>query len=179
MKIWPVTDSCYKKLPKTGASGSFWEDRKDRYHCGIDIYAPADSDVLSVEDGQIIDIGKFTSPKKVSYWNATYYILIKSKSEFFCKYAELADVSIKIDKYVKAGQLIGHVGQVLNKDKITKKSPSYIRKISKKSNYSMLHFELYKNNPIKSKKYLGGNWFNKNKPDNLLDPLEYLKSTIK
>lgn len=179
MKIWPVPDSYSKKLPEKGTQGSFWENRKDRYHCGIDIYAPANSDVLSVEDGQIIDIGKFTSPEKTSYWNTTYYILIKNKSDCFCKYAELVDVSIKTDKYVKAGQLIGHVGQVLNKNEITKKSPLYIRKISKKCNYSMLHFELYKNNPIKSKKYLGGNWFNRNKPENLLDPIEYLKSTIK
>jgi hypothetical protein len=41
----------------------------------------------------------------------------------------------------------------------------------------MLHFGLYSENPITAdENYLGGNWFNTNKPSNLLDPTEYLES---
>jgi hypothetical protein len=35
----------------------------------------------------------------------------------------------------------------------------------------MLHFELWKNEPITThKNYLGGNWFAEEKPENLIDP---------
>ena len=79
---------------------------------------------------------------------------------------------------IKAGQLIGKVGLVLNSKKINKTSPDYIQKLKNK-NPSMLHLELYSNNPIKSHdNYLGGNWFGDKKPNNLLDPTEYLKSIL-
>ena len=37
----------------------------------------------------------------------------------------------------------------------------------------MLHFELYSSIPKKTKKYLGGNWLESQKPKNLLDPSIY------
>jgi hypothetical protein len=43
----------------------------------------------------------------------------------------------------------------------------------------MLHFEIYKQYPTKSKKYFGGNWFGKNKPKELLDPTNLFKSVRK
>lgn len=179
MKYWPVPNSHSKIIPTAGFSGSFWEDRGDRYHCGIDIYAPEGSDVLSVEDGKVIDIGVFTSPDKISYWNTTYYILIKNKTGFVCRYAELGNATVSVDESVKAGQLIGYVGLVLNSDKITKKSPLYVQNLKKNRNQSMLHFELYNSLPTETVNYLGGNWFAGSKPKNLLDPIDYLKSILK
>lgn len=179
MKYWPVPDSYSKNIPTIGTSGSFWQNRGDRYHCGVDIYAPVGSDVISVEDGIAIEIGSFTSPDKTPYWNSTYYIVIKNNTGLICKYAELSDVTVKVNDLIEAGQIIGHVGLVLNKDKITKNSPSYIQKIDKNGNYSMLHFELYKSLPILAAKYLGGNWFGDTKPENLLDPTDYLRSTYR
>ena len=79
MKCWPAPKSYTKNLPTSGVPGSFWENRRDRYHCGVDIYAPEGSDVLSVEDGKVIDIDIFTSPDKIPYWNTTYYVLLKSE----------------------------------------------------------------------------------------------------
>jgi len=179
MKYWPVPKSYSKSFPNENTPGSFWEGRDDRYHCGIDIYAPVGSNVLSVYSGFVIEIGIFTDNKTIPYWNETKYIIIKNQDGIFCKYAELKDVEVKEKDFVKAGQLIGHVGLVLNNKKITKKSPLYIQKIKKKNNFSMLHFEAYKSLPLKNKKYLGGNWFGNKKPNNIINPSNYLKNIIK
>ena len=125
MKYWPVPNSYSKKIPVKG-TGSFWEDRGDRRHCGIDIYAPKGSDVVSVDTGEIIDIGIFTSPKVNTYWNLKKYIIIQSQENLFFKYAELEDVTVYIRQLVKAGQIIGHVGSVLKLNKISEKEPKYI-----------------------------------------------------
>jgi murein DD-endopeptidase MepM/ murein hydrolase activator NlpD len=179
MKYWPVPNSHSKSIPTAGFPGSFWEDRGDRHHCGIDIYAPNNSDVISIEEGKVVDIGIFTSPDKLPYWNTTRYIIIKNKTGFVCKYAELDDVVVSVDESVKAGQLIGHVGLVLNLDKITRNSSPYIQKLKKNANQSMLHFELYQSLPTDTADYIGGNWFGDSKPKNLLDPTDYLKSILK
>lgn len=178
MKHWPVPNSYSKKIPVLNTPGSFWEKREDRYHCGIDIYAPEGSEVLSVEDGKVIDIRMFTSPKEVPYWNTTYCVLIKNKSGFICKYAELGDVTVRNNEIVKSGQTIGHVGKVLDLDQIDKSSPQYIQNLKKNNYQSMLHFELYELFPNKLKNYLGGNLFVDYKPKNLLDPTDYLQSTL-
>ena len=179
MKSWPVKNSYSKNIPEQGSAGSFWEDRRDRHHCGVDIYAKKGSEVVSIEDGIVVAVGISTSDEILPYWNKTFYIVIKNNSGFYCKYAELDDVIVKKGSLIKSGQLIGHVGLVLNSDKINEKSPEYIQKLKNK-NPSMLHFELYSEKPIIThKNYLGGNWFNFNKPDNLLDPTAYLQSIKK
>ena len=178
MKYWPVPNSYSKDIPKAGLSGSLWEDRGDRHHCGIDIYAPERSDVLLIEDGEVTNSGIFTSPEKNSYWNTTYYVLVKNKTGFVCKYAELGDVIVSAGELLKAGQLIGHVGLVLNIDKITENSPAYIQKIKKNGNESMLHFELYRSKPDFDIDYFGGNWFGGTRPNDLLNPVDCLLSTL-
>lgn len=183
MKYWPVPHSHSKTIPVAGRQGSFWEDRGDRRHCGIDIYAPAGSDVLSIEDGEIVDTGVFTSPDMVPYWNITSYVMIRNRKGSVCRYAELGDVVVFTGEPVKAGQLIGHVGTVLNPYRITEDSPPYIRKISGQGNHSMLHFELYKSHYTDTIltgtiNYSGGNWFGGEGPENLLDPTDYLLSIL-
>ena len=178
MKCWPVPNSYSKRIPKNGEPGSFWENRQDRFHCGIDIYAPKYSKVLSIKDGEVIDIGIFTSPVNLHYWNTTLYVIIKLKEGVYCLYAEQEDVEVNKGDLVKAGKIIGRVGQVLNKNKIGEDCPVYIQKLAEKEHSSMLHFELYKTLPVDSEKYLGGNWFEKDKPKWLLDPTEFLISTL-
>ena len=117
MKYWPIPNSYSKKPPEKDEPGSFWKNRNDRHHCGIDIYAPVRSEVLSVEDGRVVDVGGFTSPKMIDYWNETSYILIENISGFLCKYAELGEYIVKKGEVVKAGQLIGKIGLVLNSKK--------------------------------------------------------------
>jgi murein DD-endopeptidase MepM/ murein hydrolase activator NlpD len=174
MKHWPVPKSFSKKIPKSTCQGSFWEKRDDRRHCGIDIYAAVGSEVVSVYDGNVVEIDTFTNKEIVPYWNKTKYVLLQNIDGFYCLYAELKDVIVKEKDFVKTGQVIGHVGLVLNYNKISDLSPLYIQKIKNNNTLSMLHFEVYRSKPIKNKKYLGGNWFGENKPNNLIDPNKYL-----
>jgi len=174
MKYWPVPDSYSKSIPINSSPGSFWKDRDDRYHCGVDIYAPQIIYIILVEDGKVIDIDIFTSSDKISYWNTTYHVLLKNKTGFVCKYAELRDILVKKGMVVKTGELIGHVGLVLNTDQSSKQSPQYIQRLNNNNKQSMLHFELYISEPNNHKYYSGGNWFGTKKPNNLLDPTNYL-----
>lgn len=176
MKHWPAPNSFSKTIPAAGSAGSFWEDRGDRRHCGVDIYAPAGSPALAIEDGIVIGIGTFTSAEKVPYWNDTKHVLVENKTGPICKYAELGDVAVAAGEFVEAGQLIGHIGIVLDTARITQDSPPYIQKLKKLENKSMLHFELYSSPPGDTEDYLGGNWFGDSRPENLLDPGEYLRS---
>ena len=175
MRAFPLPEKTEKLLRENGESGSFWEDRKDRHHCGIDLYAPEDEPVIAIEDGEVIDVDIMTSPEMISYWNETYHIIIRNHSGLFCKYGELGSPNVKTGDTVEAGQVIGHVGTVLNNKKIDGNAPEYIQKL-KDNNPSMLHFELWEGEPVvEDRNYLGGNWFGEVRPEKLLDPTEYLR----
>ena len=61
MRYWPVPKSYSKNIPNNNSPGSFWENRGDRHHCGVDIYSPLDSSIIAVENGEVIDVSLFTS----------------------------------------------------------------------------------------------------------------------
>lgn len=192
MRIWPlnikvqetaepekvdIENTNLKKVhvPQKGEPGSFWENRGDRYHCGVDLYAPENTEVVSIEGGIVADTGLMTSPEILPYWNPTYYVIIKQSSGLFCKYGELADFTVRKGDKIEAGNLIGHVGMVLNSKKINGSCPLYIQNLKNK-NPSMLHFEVWRSEPITvHKNYLGGNWFAEEMPENLIDPTGYLE----
>ena len=174
MKVWPVPDSISKKIPKNGAAGSFWEDRGDRRHCGIDIYAPDDSEVIAIDSGKVIDSGVFTSPEMHPYWNKTYYIIIKSNQNLLFKYAELKDVSVHVGDYVEISQPIGKVGSVIIERDVTYKDPYYVRELAQKGNMCMLHLEIYKAPVIAVHPYLAGSFFGDHMPESLVDPALFL-----
>jgi murein DD-endopeptidase MepM/ murein hydrolase activator NlpD len=177
MNIWPVPQSVGRFLPMPGSQGSFWEDRGDRHHAGIDLYAPAGSDVVATEAGTIIEVQEFTSPKLLAYWNITYSVLIKTNMGKILRFAEMEDAIVKPGEKVIAGQCIGHVGMVLNPEKIDSSSPVYIQRLKKEKRPSMLHFELHNQKPS-TESYLGGNYFITEKPIGLLDPTPYLQSLL-
>jgi len=204
MKYWPVVGSKSNKIPINGIGGSFFEDRGDRYHCGVDIYAKEGDKVVAIENCEVIGTGIFTSSKLVKYWNKTYYIIVKvlPRSDYCMVseeddvvekkveiqlpltaiYAELGELFVKEGDIIAAGEAIGAVGKVLNNDLIDDNSPKYIQKIKVKNNSEMLHFEMYQGDKtlIGNSNYLGGNWFKKDgtvkPPINLLDPTEYLEN---
>jgi murein DD-endopeptidase MepM/ murein hydrolase activator NlpD len=179
MKIWPVPESYEKKVPKNGDPGSFWEDRGDRRHCGIDIYAPEGSEVLSIEGGRIIDIGVFTSPEMHHYWNKTYYIILKSPKNILFKYAELGEVLVYVGDQIEAGHLLGNIGQVINGEDVDYTDPYYVRELADKGRLSMLHLELYKAPVTQVQPYLAGNFFGVRLPESLIDPAYYLNGIAK
>ena len=162
-------------LPAEGAPGSFWEDRGDRRHAGIDLYAPAGSAVVAIEDGTVISVGLFTSPDLVPYWNRTYQVTIAHASGIFCRYAELGDAPVGEGTRVMAGEIIGHVGEVLNLSLAGPEAPPYIRSLKQHGHGSMLHLEVFASAPGPSPEYRGGNWFSRRRPDHLLDPGAFLR----
>jgi murein DD-endopeptidase MepM/ murein hydrolase activator NlpD len=176
MKFWPVPNSYKKEPPLHGAEGAFWEDRGDRHHCGVDIYAPEGSDVLAMDDGRVLEVGMFTAPEKVPYWNVSHYIFIHHGDGVIARYAELRDVTVEPAQAVKAGQRIGHVGSVINVQKIKASSPGYILRLKLNGRASMLHLELYRSLQGSEDAYLGGNTFSGVKPGGLLDPTAVLKA---
>jgi murein DD-endopeptidase MepM/ murein hydrolase activator NlpD len=177
-KYWPLPQSVEKTIPETGQQGSFWENRGDRHHAGVDLYAPCNSEVVSIENGIVLQVKEFTSPEKIPYWNVTCSILIQNTRGIILRYAELKDAVIKPGDSVMAGQVIGHVGMVLNPLKIDSSSPMYIQKLKQANLPSMLHFEMHQTQPEDGVNYLGGNFFTEIKPDGLLDPTEFLSTLL-
>ena len=100
MRYWPVPESYSKIIPKNKSPGSFWENRQDRFHCGIDIYAPDGSKVISIDDGNVLETGIFTAHELIPYWNETKFVLIKNQDGIICKYSELKDAVVKTNDIV-------------------------------------------------------------------------------
>jgi murein DD-endopeptidase MepM/ murein hydrolase activator NlpD len=176
MSHWPVPQSNNRTIPVSGQPGSFWEDRGDRHHAGVDMYAPELSDVIAIEDGEVVEVKVFSGPEMIHYWNVTYSIFIKNSEGKFLRYAELHDAVVKEGDHVQGGQLVGHVGAILNLDKINETSPEYVQKLKKKGLPAMLHFEIYTQIPNNKIKYMGGNYFHNEQPADLVDPTPYLQS---
>lgn len=173
--LWPVPKSPTRTLPQPGAPGSFWENRGDRFHCGVDIYAPFGSEVLAMENGLVVQTQLFTSPHMIGYWNDTYAVTIQH-GDLIVRYAEMENVLVHVGSQVKSGTVIGHVGKVLELARITSDSPLYIQKLKQKDNPTMLHVEMFDRFPFDISNYSGGNTFQNQKPEILLDPAVFLLS---
>lgn len=171
--LWPVPQSFSQELPAAGQAGSFWEDRGDRFHCGVDIYAPLGSVVRAVENGIVVRTELFTSPKQTDYWNKTFAITIEHENGYIIRYAELGKAIQPVDHCVRRGETLGFVGKVLEPDRITETAPHYIQKLKQTDHPTMLHLEMFDRFPFDIPQYLGGNTFQNLKPDGLLDPVEY------
>jgi len=172
--IWPVPQSYSCFAPQSGEIGGFREDRGDRCHCGVDIYAPPGARVLAVANGNVVESGLFTSPEQIEYWNETFYLILQH-NDLFIRYAELEDRVVSEGKIVTAGQLLGHVGQVLVPQRISERAPDYIRRLLKLNHLSMLHLEVYTGEPKKLEGYRGGNLLSSDKPSNFVDPAQFLQ----
>ena len=177
MRVWPVPDSYQKSLPKQGEYGSFWEHRGDRFHAGIDIFAPPGADVLSIQNGKVIDIGIFTTPEQAKYLNKSFYVTIKTPQNLNIKYAEIGNVCVRIGDFVNAGQKIGEIVEVLNREHLSHSTPHYLRQMIEQNKTSMLHLEAYIAPIAEVKPYQYGNYFGKVKPYSVVDPALILNGT--
>ena len=172
--VWPLPSVGERRVPAHGPPGSFWEDRKDRRHCGVDIRATFGSEVVSIDDGLVSEVGTFTEADVVPYWNETFYVIVEEDGGQFVKFAELGEVEVRAGDRIRSGQKLGRVGSVLDPEKIDDGSPSYIRRLKDEGQISMLHLEIYRSRPEPSDQYRGGNWFGTGKPKGLIDPTSRL-----
>lgn len=172
--VWPLPKDRGRMVPSKGSPGSFWEDRQDRRHCGVDLYADPGSKVVSIEEGLVLEVGIFTSPQIIPYWNETSYVLVENEIGLLAKFSELVEVEVRVGDRLSSGQMVGQVGSVLNPENIDDDAPAYIKRLKDAGDSSMLHFELYRSRPRVSERYLGGNWFGHRKPEGLLDPTDHL-----
>lgn len=170
MVQWPVPESYSQRIPLPPSPGSFWENRDDRHHCGVDIYAPCGSVVVAVESGRVEHIAPFTLPEWVPYWNATSSIMCSLPQGIIIRYAELIEVWVEMGDQISCGEPIGRLGPVLNFTFIGNEAPAYIRRLRDEGHRCMLHVELYQEMPECDSRYLGGNWFGPGRPQALLDP---------
>jgi murein DD-endopeptidase MepM/ murein hydrolase activator NlpD len=95
---------------KKSRIGSFWGAIRDggaRKHEGIDIFAAKKTPVVAVKDGVITTIGRGGRGGKY-IWLKTY------DDEFIYYYAHLDQQLVKPGQSVKAGQIIGTVGNTGN-----------------------------------------------------------------
>lgn len=150
------------EIPVYPHPGSFGFKRKNHIHEGIDLYAENGDEVYSIEEGIVTNIIAFTGEIAASpWWNNTYSVMIKHK-DFSINYGEIIPLdSLKVGDKVRTGELIGHVKTVL--------------KINKGRPMSMLHLEMYEKETLEPIKEWG---LNKDKPKELLDPTEYIKSIV-
>lgn len=176
MRVWPVPASYSQQLPRAGEKGSFWEVRGDKRHTGVDIYAPHGSLVIAVEDGIVLQILEFTSPRILRYYNQTMAVLVKHFDGAILLYAQLGFVRVSPGEIVSAGEVLGSLGEVLNTRCIDRSAPRHIRGLVNAERTSMLHLEMYDRIPEVNLNTVGGNALLKEYPYGLLDPTEYLSS---
>lgn len=142
-------------IPYNGHPGYFASKRKYDIHIGIDLYCNDGDPVYALYDGEITLIeaftGKFASPPS-PWWNNTYSVTIYDGKGYILYGEIIPSSNIHVGKYIKSGDQIGTIKQVL---KINKGRPT-----------SMLHLELYSSNISES--YIWN--LNTNKPEHLHDP---------
>lgn len=148
--------------------GAFATIRKNHIHEGVDIYCNDGDEVISMERGKVLSITQFTG-KAVGtpWWNDTYAVMVRHEN-FTINYGEITPLeTLEVGQHLCPGQPIGHVKQVLLKNKGRP--------------MNMLHLEMYHNypecdaiiEPIKS-------WdLGRAKPSELMNPSAYLLQFLK
>ena len=138
--------------------GAFGIQRKHHKHEGIDLYCKENDVVLSLTNGKVIDIGKFTGASVGSdWWNETEYIAIEYKN-YVIVYGELiVNSNIKINDIVSKEQELGRITPILKQNKNNRP-------------INMLHLELYDKEHYTEPK----EWIDI-KPKGLLNPIILLK----
>lgn len=135
--------------------GSFGFKRANHTHEGIDLYCPEGTTVRAVEAGTVVAVINFTGPSATPpspWWNNTQAILVEGETGVVV-YGEIM-TQLEVGDVLAAGSLIGHVVQVLTKDKGRP--------------MSMLHLELHEHGTRDAYEWLD------ERPPSLLDPTSHL-----
>jgi murein DD-endopeptidase MepM/ murein hydrolase activator NlpD len=139
--------------------GSFGLVRKNHIHEGVDLYCPVAAKFYAMVSGVVVSvIQHFAGPKAGSPpWFHTGAVMIHDDSGSWL-YGEInRNPDLKVGSYVKEGDLIGHVAQIITKNR--------------RKGMSMLHVERYISgvtSPVKQ-------WhLNEPQPLTLVDPTDGL-----
>ena len=165
--VFYIPDCLNSRLPDYDEPGAFGAVRKFDIHEGVDIYCEKYARVYAMEDGEVVASYHYTGNiAKCDWWNDTWCIKIKGKSGVIT-YGELEMPEYNrklpsVGTFVKAGDLIGVVGQVLKNGKK--------RYDIRNHNTCMLHIELRTENC-----HLDGWKLGEDRDKKLLDPTPYLK----
>lgn len=148
----------YTEIPLSPHPGSFGIKRKNHIHEGVDLYCNLNDEVIAIEDGVIVNVFPFTGESCNSpWWNNTWAVMIEGETGVF-NYGEILPIEgLKVGQTIVEGQTIGHVLQVLTKNKGRP--------------MNMLHLELYAH----FTKNAISEWSSHSpKPKQLLDPTDVL-----
>lgn len=155
MWIWPL-----KSAPvMPGKRGSFGAVRTYDVHTGVDLYCELGTEVMAVEDGEMISIENFTGPNADDpspWWNDTQAILVRGASGVIL-YGECVP-RVKVGDKLTKGQVIASIEQ------------SVIRNYKGRP-MVMLHLELHKPEAVISQWWKLG----EPQPETVLDPTDKLK----
>lgn len=103
-------------LPLTPHPGAFGVQRRHHVHEGVDLYCPENTPVCTVEPGRVVEVLPFTGPTAgLPWWQDTDVVLVEGPSGVVA-YGEVAP-AVQKGQVLQTGDIVGHVKQVLTKDK--------------------------------------------------------------
>ena len=142
-------------LPLAPHPGAFGVARKHHTHEGVDLYAPARTEVRAVESGVVVRVEDFTGPKAGSpWWQDTQAVFVEGDSGVVV-YGELV-AEVEEGQHLDGGDLVGRLTPVLT---TAKGRPD-----------CMLHLELHQPGTRCAPGWDHG----LARPDTLLDPTPHL-----
>lgn len=175
---WPLHAGQCRGIPLGNHPGAFGFTRKFDVHTGVDLYTFNGADVKAMEYGQVVKIIPFTGSKvfgkdgkPMDWWLDTDAVLVKGASGVIVYGEVKVREGLKVGDYVRPGEIIAKVKQVLKDDHEKFESR---RKIPGHSQ-SMLHIELYSEAYENLERWVWEGWeVGQPKPDKLLDPTDRL-----
>lgn len=166
---WPLRDRA-PLLPD--APGQFGSVRYADVHTGVDLYCELGTEVVAVEDGEVVVVEWFTGKnvaapdgKPADWWNDTKVVMVRGASGIVA-YGEVTP-RVQVGDQVKAGQVIAVVDTA-------------VLKPFKGRPMVMLHLELYerlvRDESAPSWSPSHSAWWEKGEPQpgHLLDPTPHL-----
>lgn len=103
---------------ESSPEGVFGAEREHDVHTGLDLYAQVGTEVYAMRDGSVVWKGQFTGPEVGSSWWLPTKALVINHSGVFVLYGEIAPTTVMVPgQWVRKGQCIGTVAQVLRNDK--------------------------------------------------------------
>lgn len=103
---WPLPLSA---LTRIGQSVMKDRNGKGRPHYGVDLFAPADTPVLSAEAGRVIRVEDGRNSKAESRRRAGLWVDVQGQAGRVFRYLHLGRADVEPDQLVKQGQQIGAV----------------------------------------------------------------------